>query len=531
MKAEEKFQHLEAAKERAGARMETVGARVEQAAGKKAGEIKEKIEAVPEMARCNKVGLICHTLEGLIVTAAYIGEFVKGDRTLNYLIIIALLALLPPVAELITYRRNPETQMIKHLIAYGFAVFYTFAMLTTTSTVAFVYVIPMLIAISVYNDYKYSIPINIGVIVVNAVQVGLFLSRGIYALDTNMAQLETQIIVMVVIGFYSMYTAKALEINNRVKVKKIQQQRAASEKLLKTTMDVSLKMVGDIQAINEKIEVLSEAVLSTREAMAEVHSGANDTAQAVQRQLEETEDIQRKVEAVENSTQVIMNSMGETRKAISAGNTNVAALVEQVTQTVASGKTVTEELGTLDTYIAKMHSIVDMITEITTQTSLLALNASIEAARAGEAGKGFAVVASEISKMAEETQNATVKITQLIENVSKAIESVVSVSREMIEMIEGHKDVTAQTAKSFETIGTNTDAIFENSDVLARIVKELAGANKAIVDSVSTISAISEEVAAHASDTYTISEQNSETVASVVSLSGHLRELAQQLNS
>lgn len=531
MKAEEKLQYLETAKERVGTRIETAGARVEQAAGKKVDEIKEKIESVPEMARCNKVGLICHTVEGLIVTAAYIGEFVKGARTLNYLLIIALLALLPPVAEIITYRRNPQTQMIKHLIAYGFAVFYTFAMLTTTSTVTFVYVIPMLIAISVYNDYKYSIPINIGVIIVNAVQVGLFLSKGIYSPDTNMAQLETQIIVMVVISLYSMYTSKALEINNRVKVKKIQQQSASSEKLLKTTMDVSLKMVADIEAMNQKIEVLSEAVMSTREAMAEVNSGSSDTAQAVQRQLEETEDIQRKVEAVENSTRVIMDSMGNTRRAIADGNTNVASLVTQVTKTVASGKTVTAELGTLDTYIVKMHSIVEIITEITTQTSLLALNASIEAARAGEAGKGFAVVASEISKMAEETQDATVKITQLIENVSKAIESVISVSREMIVMIEGQKDTTEQTAKSFETIGVNTDAIIENSDALAQIVEELAGANKQIVDSVSTISAISEEVAAHASDTYTISEQNSETVASVVALSGHLRELAQQLNS
>lgn len=489
-----------------------------------------KTDAVPEMARCNRVGTACHVIEGLVLTAAYVGEYVKGDRALWYVGVIIFLALLPPVLELIAYRRNPGTTAIKHFLAYGFAVFYTFAMFTTTSAVTFVYVIPMLIAISVYNDYKYSIPINIGVIVVNILQVALFVSRGTYSLENNMTQLETQVIVMIVMCVYSMYTSRTLEINNREKLEKIRLQSAETASILHTAMEISDRMVADITAINSKVEELGEAVASTREAMAEVNSGSNDTAQAVQKQLEETEDIQRKVEAVESSAQTIIASMEETRQAIETGNTNVDMLVGKVEQTVDSGRTVTQELGTLDTYIVKMHSIVDMITEITTQTSLLALNASIEAARAGEAGRGFAVVASEISKMAEETQTATVNITGLIESVAKAIQRVVSVSTDMIEMVQGQKEVTEQTARSFETIGRNTDAIFNNSGALADIVGELAKANREIVDSVATISAISEEVAAHASDTYAISEQNSKTVESVASLSGHLGMLAQQLN-
>ena len=70
----------------------------------------------------------------------------------------------------------------------------------------------------------------------------------------------------------------------------------------------------------------------------------------------------------------------------------------------------------------EMHSIVEIISKIANQTSLLALNASIEAARAGEAGRGFSVVATEISGMATQTKDATGNIAELIQNVSGAIE-------------------------------------------------------------------------------------------------------------
>ena len=77
-----------------------------------------------------------------------------------------------------------------------------------------------------------------------------------------------------------------------------------------------------------------------------------------------------------------------------------------------------EELNKLNEYTGMMQSIIDVINNITTQTSLLALNASIEAARAGEAGRGFSVVAGEISNLANQTTSATENITELINNVS-----------------------------------------------------------------------------------------------------------------
>ena len=68
----------------------------------------------------------------------------------------------------------------------------------------------------------------------------------------------------------------------------------------------------------------------------------------------------------------------------------------------------------------------------------------------------------------------------------------------MIEVIISQNEATQETAKSFETIAENTMGISGTSESLAGIVKDLALSNKEIVDSITTISSISEEVASHA---------------------------------
>ena len=403
-------------------------------------------------------------------------------------------------------------------------------MFTTNNKLVFTYVIPMLIAITVYNDYKYSIPINTGVIIINIAQVVLFLANGTYTMSDT-TSIEIQVLVIVLISLYCMYTSKTLEINSVVKLKQIEKQSRETERILNNTMEISGKMAADIENVNSKILSLGESINATREAMAEVNTGSTDTADAVQKQLEMTENIQNKVDDVKNGSQEITNSINDTKKAVDAGNKNVAMLVNKVNESVESGNAVTKQLSLLNDDMAKMNSIVDIITEITSQTSLLALNASIEAARAGEAGRGFAVVASEISKMADETQNATVKITDMITNISDVIKNVVDVTGQMVEMIKEEDAATKETAASFSIIENNTGKILINAESLTNIVNGLSEANKKIVDSVSTVSAITEEVAAHASDTFAVSEQNNATINEIISISNELKVLTDKLNA
>ena len=219
--------------------------------------------------------------------------------------------------------------------------------------------------------------------------------------------------------------------------------------------------------------------------------------------------------------------MHETLNVLERGNQDVKIMVQMVEKSVQNGADVAEKLQTLDKYMAEMNSIVELISGITSQTSLLSLNASIEAARAGEAGKGFAVVATEISGMATQTQDATEQITALINNVSGAISEVVEVIHQMIAGIDEEKQGAANTADSFSEIQNNTYAIRDSAKDLMNHIVELKEANNEIVDSIQTISAISEEVSAHASDTLESEEANTSILDK---MKEKMQELLQEIN-
>lgn len=481
-----------------------------------------------ELAKANAVAMNCHCLVCSIMSVAYFVEFLKGDRTLLYVLVTIVLAMAPVAGEFISYKKMHDTKMIKHFVGIGYAILYTFVMFTTNNHFTFVYVIPMLIAITVYNDFKYSLPIEVGMVIVNIVQLVMFFQKGIYT-KADMASVEIQFFVIVLICGIQLYASIVTEKLNQKKLAELKAEHEKTEELLMRIMDTSDKMTQQIAESAQKTASLGESMQAMKESMEEVNSGSNDTAEAVQSQLNQTEEIQAMVEQVEKGTENIIDSMNQNKEAIAQGNANVGILVKQAEETVESGKKVTEELSQLDTYMSQMNSILDIINSITSQTSLLALNASIEAARAGEAGRGFAVVASEISQMAQQTKDSTVQISQLIENVSNAIQMVVEVSGSMISMIESQNETTEKTAESFTVIEKNSDNVYGHSNELAAYVTKLADANKKIIDSISTISAISEEVAAHASDTLSATESNNVIVEELAALSGQLETLAQEL--
>ncbi len=481
-----------------------------------------------ELAMANRRMLQTATALCIIISLAYLLEVFKGARTIGYVAVVIILALVPQFIGWAVRSADHASGAVKHISAVGYALMYTFALLTSDNILVFTYVIPMLVVITLYDDVKFIMRIGFGAMAVNVLSIVV---QAVSGKITDTAVAEIQGLVMLVLIIYLILVSKDNHAFQLMRTENLEAANNKTGELLDEVLTVSDRVSDTAKELAEEMTVLKTAIDQTIDSMEQVSQGANESAEAAQSQLMQTEEISDHIENVKESSNVITDNVNLAAEAVSVGQDNIRQMMGLTGQVDVAGKEVATALDRFKKTADEMNSITDIITNVASQTRLLALNASIEAARAGDAGRGFAVVASEISNLAGQTTSATENINTLISDVVSQVGNMVSTIEKLLEAGEEESKCAAETADSFEKISGTVDIIKKHTYDLYNVVGRLSGANDNIVNSIQTASAVTEEVTAHATETFDTSKKNQDIVNHINSLVDSLNSDAEELKA
>ena len=303
------------------------------------------------------------------------------------------------------------------------------------------------------------------------------------------------------------------------------------QKMIRKIKATATDVAGSSEELTANANQSAQVTQNVAQSITEVAEAAEKQMSIVTKSSATIDDFQHGLEEVITNQRHAREQTQATAQKATEGNSFVQSTVEQMNSIAQTVQQTGEIVGKLGERSKEIGNIVEIISNISGQTNLLALNAAIEAARAGEHGRGFAVVAEEVRKLAEESQNASQKISDLIQSIqAETSQAVASMEEGRREAEKGKENVTA-TGESFSEILSMIGDVKKASLAVSERVLQLREDMSTIVDGMSEVDTSAKGIGSESQNVSAATEEQAAGMEEIASSSRSLANMANDLQT
>lgn len=433
------------------------------------------------------------------------------------------------IAITVGFLRPQNAELNKRIITYSYALFYTFGhFLTADATYAFMVYAPVFLYLLYYNR-KLSLRLAFMVFAVIGIKSTIFLMviPQYLNVDPKNMYLQVYLAIAFTIAMYVVPTLQA-KYNDDI-FGALDDEKQLQGTILSDVMTISNKVRSESASVQEILSKLESSSITVREAVEEIAVGTQNNTSNIEQQTIMTQNIQSAIYDTVEKSKKMVDISDSVKENVSVSTDYMQKLNERTKAITSTNEQVVDEMTELTEKTKQMKSFSDTILEISSQTNLLALNASIESARAGDAGRGFAVVADQIRQLAEQTKNATASISTLLEELSVRTQAVATSIHASVDATQEQSDLISQVNQNVTTVGEQMMELSTNVSEIDHQIGQLQESNNIIIDSITQLSASSEEVQASTENVSSITVSNEKEASEAKQKIGEVMETSKQL--
>lgn len=255
------------------------------------------------------------------------------------------------------------------------------------------------------------------------------------------------------------------------------------------------------ESVHGHVNTADQAAVGIKQAIDEIANGATEMAGSIETIVQEMSDMGEAINKVTEDTNNCYRLSGDVEQATHESQKALHDLIKDNQTSSENAHSIVKGVQNIIDVSQNIKTITELIKEIAVQTNLLALNASIEAAHAGEAGKGFVVVAEEIKKLAAQSSEHVVTITDIVNNIIAAAEENNQYAEQINSSITVEQETLDSVVNNFSIMQEKLARAMESVHACTEATGELQKHKEKVLNTISGLSAISEENAASTQET------------------------------